>query len=442
MKYMTEEAICQTTLHVESATLELGENGLTIRQRQKQFARQKSIEVRYFHVLWAQATTEQLTIHYAAERHKTLNAAKRVFQLLDQGTSSPRLQAWIQLLLDCAYGEAKARKHLKIYLNPFSGKGSAIKLYHRYAEPLFEAAQCRIDLHETRYSGHASRLVREDHEIDSWDAIVCCSGDGLPYEIINGIAQRDDAGHILRNVPIVQLPGGSGNAMCVNMFKTTSFSHAALYTLKGIRQPIDLMSVTQGDKRYISFLSQNVGLLAECDLDTESMRFLGGKRFAVGFLQRLFNPPVQINGENLHGLPDLRFGSVNDSLPDSWKREHHPTLGVFFAGQFPFVDAKSKVFPDARPDDGLVDIIIVDSGIGTWRLLQLFKRVPEGNHLAMHEVHHRKVSAYRVVPVRTHGAFSIDGERSSFQPFQVEVHPQLGMTLATPAGVEERYRSR
>ncbi|KAJ5883407.1 ATP-NAD kinase-like domain-containing protein [Penicillium subrubescens] len=247
------------------------------------------------------------------------------------------------------------------------------------------------------------------------------------------------------------------------MFKTTSFSHAALYTLKGIRQPMDLMLVTQGDKRYFSFLSQNIGLLAECDLDTESLRFLGGKRFAVGFLQRLFKPPVygcdlavynstsqhstdphsdrlgsDINGENRHGLPGLQLGSLNDSLPDSWKREHHPTLGVFCAGQFPFVDAKSKVFPHARPDDGLVDIIIVDSGIGTWRLLQWLKRVPEGNHLAMREVHHRKVSAYRVVPVSTRGAFSIDGERSSFQPFQVEVHPQLGMTLVTPPGVEER----
>jgi sphingosine kinase len=425
------------------------------------------IKVQYLRVLWAQATTEQLTIHYAAERHKVLNAATRVFQLLDQDNSSSRVQAWVQLLLERAYGSSKPRKHLKIYLNPFSGKGSAVKLYHRYAEPLFEGARCHVELHETSYSGHASRSVREDRDIDSWDAIVCCSGDGLPYEVINGIAQRDDAGYILRNVPIVQLPGGSGNAMCVNMFKTTSFSHAALYTVKGIRQPIDLMSVTQGDKRYISFLSQNIGLLAECDLDTESMRFLGGKRFAVGFLRRLFNPPVygcdlavynpasedltdpcsgrlssqsQFDVEGWHGLPDLQFGSVNDSLPESWKWEHHPTLGVFFAGQFPFVDAKSKMFPDAKHGDGLVDIIIMDSRIGARRLLQLFKRVPEGNHLAMRGVHHRKVSAYRIVPARARGAFSVDGERSSFQSFQVEVHPQLGMTLVAPAGVEERYR--
>ncbi|GLI79019.1 sphinganine kinase lcb4 [Penicillium ochrochloron] len=292
MKDVTDQAIRQTTLYVESATLELDEGRLTIRQSQKQFASQQLIKVQYLRVLWAQATTEQLTIHYAAERHKVLNAATRVFQLLDQDTSSSRVQAWVQLLLDRAYGASKPRKHLKIYLNPFSGNGSAVKLYHRYAEPLFEGARCHVELHETCYSGHASRSVREDRHIDSWDAIVCCSGDGLPYEVINGIAQRDDAGYILRNVPIVQLPGGSGNAMCVNMFKTTSFSHAALYTVKGIRQPIDLMSVTQGDKRYISFLSQNIGLLAECDLDTESMRFLGGKRFAVGFLRRLFNPPV------------------------------------------------------------------------------------------------------------------------------------------------------
>ncbi|KAE8335736.1 ATP-NAD kinase-like domain-containing protein [Aspergillus arachidicola] len=448
---------------------EYGEPATTKRIDTTCFAQQKLRQVQYLHVLWAQATAEHLAIYYVEERRKTLRVVKAVFQLVNNGFPSPsfQLQAWVRSLLDRAYGKSKLRARLKVYLNPFSGKGSAVQLYRRYAEPIFAAAQCSVDLRETCHAGHAGQLVREDPEIDSWDAIVCCSGDGLPYEVINGIALRGDAGHVLRKTPIIQLPGGSGNALCVNMFKTTSVSHAALYTLKGIRQPIDLMSVTQGDRRYLSFLSQSIGLLAECDLDTEDMRFLGGKRFAFGFFQRLFKPPLydcdiavqhpalhqpteshsigvidQATGRRKEGLPNLQFGSVSDSLSESWGLEHHPDLSLFFAGQFPFMDAKSKVFPDARPNDGLVDIILVDRGIGARKFLQLFRKIFRGNHLAMREVHHRKVSAYRVTPARTCGAMSVDGERSDFQPFQVEVHPQLGMTLIKPPGIMEHHCNR
>ncbi|KAE8423631.1 ATP-NAD kinase-like domain-containing protein [Aspergillus pseudocaelatus] len=456
MDHLNEEALCRDALQVEAAVLELDKVGLNIKTEQNALTRRKICRVRYLHVLWVHASPEELTIHYVRERQKILQPTAKVFSLQNSATSSTRLDAWVQLLLHRAYGESKSRKKLKIFLNPSSGKGTAVKLFCKYAEPLFVAAQCQVDIQETSYSGQAGELVRAHLEIDSWDAIVCCSGDGLPHEVINGLALRNDAGHILRKIPIVQLPGGSGNALCVNMFGTTSISLAALYTIKGVTHPMDLMSITQGDKRHISFLSQNLGLLAECDLDTEGIRFLGGKRFAVGLLQRLLKPPVygcklatysasnQCSRDSMgdqscdqtkemcqHGLPDLQFGTVNDPVPDGWKLEHLETLGVFFAGKFPFVDATSKVFPSARLD-GLLDILTVDAGIGARKLLQLFSKAERGTHLTMPEAQYRKVLAYRVVPSRTHGAFSVDGERFPIKPFQVEVHPQMGMTLTTP----------
>lgn len=410
-------------------------------------------------MLWAQSNTKEITILYAKERKKILEPITKVFRQRDSTTCSVSF-AWVQLLLHRAYGESKQRKNLKIFLNPFSGKGNAFKQYRKYAAPLFAAAQCRVDLRETAYTGLAGELVKEELTISSWDAIVCCSGDGLPHEVINGLALRNDGGHVLRKVPIVQLPGGSGNAMCVNFFGTTNISLAALYVIKGVLQSIDLMSITQGDKRHISFLSQNLGLLAECDLDTERLRFLGGQRFAVGFLQRVFKPPVyecdlatystpnrcpadagddlscgQMKEPNEQGMPNLQYGTVNGPLPDGWKVEHRATLGVLFTGQFPFMDATSKLFPRARCDDGQLDILTVDSGIGARKFLRLFEHVANGTHVTMPEAQYRKVSAYRVIPSRGCGAFSVDGERFPIKPFQVEVHPQLGMTLTTPPGV-------
>lgn len=38
---------------------------------------------------------------------------------------------------------------------------------------------------------------------------------------------------------------------------------------------IDVCSVTQNDKRVLSYLSQAIGLMAELDLGTEHLRFMG-----------------------------------------------------------------------------------------------------------------------------------------------------------------------
>jgi sphingosine kinase len=44
-------------------------------------------------------------------------------------------------------------------------------------------------------------------------------------------------------------------------------------------------SISQGDKTYLSFLSQALGLMADLDLGTEALRWMGDGRFIVGYLR-------------------------------------------------------------------------------------------------------------------------------------------------------------
>lgn len=48
------------------------------------------------------------------------------------------------------------------------------------------------------------------------DGILALSGDGLPHEIINGLASRVDAVTALR-VPVVPVPTGSANGFNINL---------------------------------------------------------------------------------------------------------------------------------------------------------------------------------------------------------------------------------
>ena len=48
---------------------------------------------------------------------------------------------------------------------------------------------------------------------------------------------------------------------------------------------LDLCSVQQGETRVISFMSQAIGMMANIDLGTENLRWMGEARFMVGFLR-------------------------------------------------------------------------------------------------------------------------------------------------------------
>jgi sphingosine kinase len=63
---------------------------------------------------------------------------------------------------------------------------------------------------------------------------------------------------------------------------------------------IDLFSMHQNGKRTLSFMSQALGLMADLDLGTEHLRWMGDTRFMVGFLRG--GMAQFINGRSAFGL--------------------------------------------------------------------------------------------------------------------------------------------
>lgn len=123
-------------------------------------------------------------------------------------------------------------KRLKVIINPFGGSGQAVNIFNKYAKGLFEAAHCKLDIEQTLHTRHAVEIA-EKLDIEAYDAVVCCSGDGVPHEVFNGLFKRKDAARALKKIAVCQLPGGSGNAMCWNLTGTGSASLATLAIIKG-----------------------------------------------------------------------------------------------------------------------------------------------------------------------------------------------------------------
>ncbi|KAF1981217.1 sphingosine kinase [Aulographum hederae CBS 113979] len=426
----------------------------------------------FHNILWAELADWEIAISYA---HPTSKDAVRVAHInyIVEKTDRQDAEAWIERLLERAYGQSQRRKRIKVLVNPFGGKGSAQKWFTRDIEPIFAAARSELSVEKTKYSGHATEIA-EQLDIDAWDVVACCSGDGVAYEVINGFGKRPDAARALRKVAVVQLPCGTGNAMCLNLTGTDSTSLSALSVTKGIRMPLDLVSITQGDRRTLSFLSQAVGIIAEVDLGTENLRWMGSARFTYGFIVRLLGQtiypadiaigvevedkaavkeaykrqhadptpytPPEVTDESA-GLPKLKYGTVNDELPTDWKMIPHDKLGNFYCGNMAFMAPDTNFFAAALPSDGCMDLVTIDGDIPRLTALKLLMAVGSGNQESLFDmscVNYRKVSGFRIVPKQKGGGYiSIDGEKMPFEPFQAEVHRALGTVLSKTGRVYE-----
>ncbi|XP_066271124.1 sphingosine kinase 2-like [Branchiostoma lanceolatum] len=185
---------------------------------------------------------------------------------------------------------------LLVLLNPFSGQGKAKQYFDDQVMPMMAEADVSITLVTTEHSGHAFDVV-QTADLSSWGGIVVVSGDGLLYEVVNGLMSRPDWEQAIK-IPLGILPAGSGNGVCCSInyalgepFEEDRMFHSTFVllkaTMKGQTRPLDLMSVDTASQRRYAFLSFQWGFSADVDIESERYRYLGGSRFLFGSLHNL-----------------------------------------------------------------------------------------------------------------------------------------------------------
>uniref|UniRef100_A0A8C6TIY4 sphingosine kinase n=1 Tax=Neogobius melanostomus TaxID=47308 RepID=A0A8C6TIY4_9GOBI len=188
------------------------------------------------------------------------------------------------------------RRRMMLLVNPQSGKGQALSLYNSQIQKMLHEADVLHTLVITERQNHARELVRDKLDLAQWDALVIMSGDGLLFEVINGLLERPDWEEAIR-MPLAILPGGSGNALAASVHHysgSTPVSSEELLTscgfllCKGLVSRMDLVSVHLiSGPRVFSFLSLAWGFVADVDIESEKYRHVGAARFTVGTLVRL-----------------------------------------------------------------------------------------------------------------------------------------------------------
>ncbi|XP_008115402.1 sphingosine kinase 2 [Anolis carolinensis] len=186
-------------------------------------------------------------------------------------------------------------RRLLLLLNPFGGKGNALQWCQNHILPMITEADVSFNLIQTERQNHARELV-QSISLAEWDGIVAISGDGLLYEVINGLMERPDWEEAIK-MPLGILPCGSGNAVAAAINFNAGFdqtlgqellTNCTLLLCHGAVSPLDLVSITTSSgSRSFSFLSVAWGFISDVDIESEKYRHMGSARFTLGTMVRL-----------------------------------------------------------------------------------------------------------------------------------------------------------
>lgn len=284
-----------------------------------------------------------------------------------------------------------------VFVNRTAGRGR-VQAYLRRLRGLFESLHISAEFLET---GSASELESASRQalVEGHRLLLAMGGDGTFQALANGAFESEAI--------IGILPAGGGNDFAAALGLPGDFMGAAEKLLKGKPRLVDLLRVRTADGRTRLFAGGGgVGLDAEAALRANGpyRRLPGRFRYIASALHALSeHQPLQIRlefpGTDIQPVEaiSLLTGVLNT-----------PTYG-----------GGLRLAPDARIDDGLLDVVL----IGDMNILGVLKSLPRlvGNgelrtsQLSRWQVKRLTVCTDRPAPF--HG----DGELLGSTPLQIEV---------------------
>ena len=284
-----------------------------------------------------------------------------------------------------------------ITVNPHGGKKLGPRLLNR-VKPLFEAKGIELFVVETTFAGHAKELANQLN-ITEYDGFIGIGGDGTLHEIINGMLSRHDG----RKIPIGIIPGGSGNSYMHDLQLTDPLK-AAKAIINGKTRALDTAKV---EVNHIIKYSNNMigwGLVTDVGNQAEHFRWLGTNRYTI-----------------LSVVEVLRHKSRPATLIMDDKKIEDEFIFIIACNSI-HVGKGMKMAPKARLDDGLIDLIVIRSGVSRTRLLQVLPKLFDGSHINEPELEYYQTSQFSLIP-ETDEILNIDGEIMGSTPIKVEMIP-------------------
>lgn len=263
-----------------------------------------------------------------------------------------------------------------------------------------------VEYAETTSPRHALEIARETA---GFDTIIAVGGDGTVHEVTNGIMSRPEEDRPAFTI----IPTGSGNDYARTLGISFDLPTAVRQIADGERRRVDI-----GTCNGVWFNnSVAVGLDARVTAKAVEMKVRTGWSGLPLYLRTLFW--VLFNQFYAHPLT-LTFDDGEPAARDVLivAMTHGPTYGGGFF-----------ITPDSVPDDGLLDVCVIDP----MSLLETLARLPfviVGKHTRMRPVH---MSRHSTVVIESERPVEgqLDGEVMLESRYEIRTHPGV-LEVVTP----------
>ncbi|GJM22917.1 MAG: hypothetical protein DHS20C15_28320 [Planctomycetota bacterium] len=282
-----------------------------------------------------------------------------------------------------------------VIANPHGGRGAARARVQEFLRSWPVAGDAPVpDVRWTLAPGDATRWAAQSDE----SLVVAAGGDGTIHEVVQGLMQRPAE----RRPTLGLLPAGSGNSLARDL-DLLAPQRAAEVLRGGTARLLDVTQIDHAGECRYSFNIVGWALTAEVGMLAESMRWVGARRYdlaaALAITRHRPRPAV------IH--------------VDGVRHEGHWSF-VYLANT-QHTGAGLRLIPEARLDDGLLDVLLVPAR-SRWHLLRDLARVRRGRGFQADGV--VRCQARRVELETTDRLpTNVDGEIAASPPWTLNVLP-------------------
>lgn len=298
-------------------------------------------------------------------------------------------------------------KQIYFIINPKARNGYSLKIWEKVEAKLL-ADKVPYLAFFTEYPGHAKKLSAQIAGNNHQEKLVIAvGGDGTMHEVMNGMVKYS-------NVTLGFIPGGSGNDFSRGFLIPPQPEEALKVILRLISQEaalIDIGKVTMKDLTehyFINNMGAGFDALISHEVNQSKMKAflnklgLGRLVYVYILLKKLFTYQC----------------TTIDLLIDGKKHIFEDTWFVTVSNQ-PYYGGGMKIAPNAQPDDGKLDITVVNQ-LSRLKLLLVFTSVFWGKHILFKEV-----KTFKGVTASIHSSSALfvhaDGETIGFTPLDINV---------------------
>lgn len=316
------------------------------------------------------------------------------------------------------------REPIHAIVNPNAAGGRTRRVFPRLQRHLHaRGISCRSTA--TTGPGHALDLARAAVEAGA-PSILVVGGDGTLHEVANGILEVEHP------PPLAVLPVGTGNDFHRMMRASGSLAAVAGLLESGRPRSFEVGKVVWagGERHFVNLLGIGV--------DVEVLR----RRSRFGRLPGL----LQYGTALFSAAATFQHPSIVLELHDdrgrSTIRAAEALLAVVTVG--PSIGGGFMLSPGARPDDGLLDLFLVED-LGLLGVARHLPRVLRGTHATVPEIFMQPVRYARIESADGRPLhFELDGELMP-EPspwLEIEVQPGRLAVLDAPAPAKDAGMKR